>query len=83
MGQPLVIPPPLPLVSTEHPRYLEFMRRNDHRNIDSMRELFYPTPTPRVHWLYYLFPTILIRSLEFKPCVRADPGADQRGDHRT
>jgi len=49
MGQPITIPPPLPLSSNEHPAYLEFMRRNDHRNIDSMRDLFYLTPTPKVN----------------------------------
>lgn len=83
MGQPLVIPPPLSLASNEHPAYLEFMRRNDHRNIDSMRDLFYLTLTQRVNWPYYLSPAILTPFLESKLCVRASLGADQRGDHRT
>jgi hypothetical protein len=59
MGQPIMIPPPLPLASNEHPAYLEFMRRNDHRNIDSMRELFYLIPNSKVNSLWYLCPAIL------------------------
>jgi len=83
MGQPLVIPPPLTLASNEHSAYLEFMRRNDHRNIDSMRDLFHLTPAPKVNWPWYMCPAILSSYLEFNPCVRISLGADQCGDHRT
>ena len=49
IGKPITIPSPLPLGSNEHPAYLEFMYRNDHRNVDQMRELFFLTPTSKVN----------------------------------
>jgi hypothetical protein len=57
MGAPIEIPRPTRLHSSQHIRYLDFLQRNGVRNMDSVKDIFQETRTPKVwpsHLCYFL-----------------------------
>ncbi len=40
IGEPLEIPRPTMVPAVQHPRFQDFLQRNGHRNLDSVREIF-------------------------------------------
>ncbi|KAG8833280.1 Ras GTPase activating protein ira2 [Serendipita sp. 399] len=49
MGQPITIPPPSKELASNHLFYQEFMRANEHRSIEPVKDLFIALPVPPGH----------------------------------
>ncbi|KAG8870177.1 Ras GTPase activating protein ira2 [Serendipita sp. 405] len=49
MGQPITIPPPSKELASNHSFYQEFMRNNEHRPVEPVRDLFITLPTAPGH----------------------------------
>ncbi|EJD36584.1 hypothetical protein AURDEDRAFT_117057 [Auricularia subglabra TFB-10046 SS5] len=45
LGQPIERPQLIPLDSMRHPKFIDFMNRNTHRVLDTVRSIFFETPS--------------------------------------